>query len=450
MNCPRALAPYYHVGIMNPRKQVELRYGRTRLTVSVPASAAVLTHPVVHAAADAIAVVRHALRQPIASAPLEQLLRQRKPRTVAISISDITRPVPNEPIVTALLVILGACGIPDSAVVVVIATGMHRPSTPEERKFMLGSALLHRVEVIDHIADDAATLVSVSDNPPVSVNARFARADFKIVTGLIEPHFMAGYSGGRKGVCPGLVDLKTVQRFHGYRTLADPRSAEGVMTGNPCHDEAMRVANLVGVDFLVNVTIAHDRKLAKVYAGDLVAAHDAGCKDVAQSTCAQVNDSFDLVVTSGGGYPLDETVYQTSKGIVMALPALHRDSTLLIASDCKEIGSPEFTGMLETYSNDWRRFLDDISRQACPIKDQWVLQMLARVHERITLDRVCLAADDVPTAMRGKLWCRWVDGQGNAQTKVQRFIDEYLAAHPAAKLAVIPEGPYTMLVRATP
>jgi nickel-dependent lactate racemase len=430
-------------------KQVALRYGRSRLSLSVPAAATILTNPVVEPAPDARAAVCSALRDPIAAPPLEQLLRQRRPRTVAITISDITRPVPNEPIITALLEILNACGIPDAAVVVVIATGMHRPSTPEERRIMLGEALLQRVEVIDHVADDAASLVRVSDDPPVSVNARFANADFKIVTGLIEPHFMAGYSGGRKGVCPGLVDLKTVQRFHGYRTLADHRSAEGVLAGNPCHDEAVRVANLVGVDFLVNVTIAHDRRLAKVYAGDLTAAHQAGCQDVAQSTSAAVSHPFDLVVTCGGGYPLDESIYQTTKGIVMALPALRPGSTLLIASDCREIGSPEFTGLLNQYQNDWHRFLADIARQASPIKDQWVLQMLARVNERIGMDHIILAADAVPPDMHGKIWCRPLDGQGPAQSRAQHFIDDYLQKNPAATVAVIPEGPYTMLVGPT-
>lgn len=434
---------------LNQSGPVELRFGQGRVGLVFPQGTDVLCGPGAAAAPDALAAVRQALASPIGSPSLAELLRRRPtpPRSVAITISDITRPVPNEPIVTALLEALGAAGVPDSAVVIIIATGMHRPSTPQERRIMLGERLLGRVEVIDHVADDAGSVVPVSDEPPVSVNARFARAEFKIVTGLIEPHFMAGYSGGRKGVCPGLVDLRTVQRFHGYRTMADPKSTEGVMAGNPCHEEAVRVAGIVGVDFLVNVTITHDRRLSAVFAGDLAAAHEAGCREVERSTSVTVIEPYGLVVTCGGGYPLDQSYYQTGKGLVTALPALKADSTLLILSACTEVGSPEFTELLLRYENDWRRFLADARAQPKVIKDQWQLQMMSRVYERIGVERTLLANDGLDRSLQRRLSITPLDGAGDAQVRAQRCIDAFAAARPGARVAVIPEGPYTMLRR---
>jgi len=426
-------------------KHVKLLYGKGVLPISLPDSATILQPPEIHALPDPAAAILAALVRPIGSQPLAEIVRSRHPATVAITISDITRPVPNQPIVHALLEVLNQCGVSDHQVVVVIATGMHRPSTPEERCIMLGEAILQRVEVVDHVADDAESLVQVSAEPPVSVNARFASADLKIVTGLIEPHFMAGFSGGRKGVCPGLVDLRTLQRFHGYRTMADARSTEGRLEGNLCHAEALRVARLVGVDFLVNVAITHDRQLAGIYAGDMEEAHAAGCAQVALWTGAEVKRPFDLVVTCAGGYPLDQNFYQSVKGMVTALPALHSGSTLLIASACSEIGSCEYASLMRRYDNDWRRFLADISLNQRTAKDQWQFQMQSRVLERIGVERLWIASDGLPEAELRCLCVTPVKGPGAVAQRCQQFIDEFAAGHPGSRIAAIPQGPYTML-----
>lgn len=434
---------------MNPAtsKTVKLRYAKGFLSVRVPEAAPVLRGPEIPAVTDAIGAVRAALEHPIASPPLSQIVRRKRPRSVAITISDITRPVPNEPIVTALLEVLNHEGVADSQVVILIATGMHRVSTPEERRIMLGESLLKRVEVIDHEADDLAAQVKVSDDPPVSVNARFVHADLKIVTGLIEPHFMAGFSGGRKGVCPGLVDLKTVQRFHGYRTMGDANSVEGLLEGNPCHEISLKVARLVGVDFLVNVAITHDRRLAGVYAGDMIEAHLVGCRQVSDWTTARVPTPFDLVITSAGGFPLDQNFYQSVKGMVGALPALHENSTLLIVSACREIGSEEYSSVMLRYSNDWRAFLRDIASQPHTAKDQWQYQMHARVLERIGIDRLRMVNDGLAPDLLSHLSVTPVTGAGDAAARTQGFIDQYIRAHPQARIAAIPEGPYVMLKR---
>ena len=426
-------------------RDVPILFGDSRLPLRVPASADILTGPVIPKLADPAGAVLAALQRPIGSQSLRAIAEQRQPRSVVITMSDITRPVPNDLLITAILAELNATGIPDSACTILIATGMHRPSTPTEREIMLGKDLLRRCRVVDHEADKKETLVQISDAPPVSINRIYADADLKIVTGLIEPHFMAGYSGGRKGICPGLVDLHTVQRFHGFKTMGDPDAVEGKLAGNPCHEIAMRVVRLTSCDFLVNAGITNNRELAGVFAGDLFAAHERGCRQVDVWTSAKVARPYDLVVQSAGGYPLDETFYQTVKGIVTALPALHEDSTLLICSACTQVGSPEYTDLMMQRGSDYRGFLDHIQETAITKKDQWQYQMQTRVLQRIGVSGLVMANDGLPRDVQRRLAVTPAAGDGDAQQRAQQLIDAYVAKKPQARVAIIPDGPYTML-----
>ena len=436
---------------MPTMKTVHLLYGKKGMDLIVPDSAQVLTGQDIPPAADAEKeVLRALLAAPIESPPLPWIVKEKKPRTVAITISDITRTVPNRVILPPLLQILNQNEIADSQIVIIIGTGMHRESTSEERELLVGREILDRIEVIDHQPRDRSALVKVSDRPPVYLNKRFAEADLRIVTGYIEAHFMAGFSGGRKGVCPALVDLETVQRFHGFETLADPRADTGILEGNPCHEIALKIARGVGVDFLLNVAITRDRQIAGIYAGDLQAAHAAGCRQVADWTTAEIGGAFDLVITCGGGFPLDATFYQTVKGMVTAMPALGETSTLLQVSDCAEqLGSAVYTELMLGYDNLWRRFLADIEADEDHTKlDQWEYQMQARVLDRIGLDRLWFASDGIPQEMQRHISVTPLLGDGDARSRAQAAIDRYVAAHPAhpkARIAVIPEGPYTML-----
>ncbi|MBE7461995.1 MAG: nickel-dependent lactate racemase [Planctomycetes bacterium] len=428
-------------------RTVPLRYGRERFSICVPESARVLEAPEIPALPDPRAEVRRVLAAPTGTPPLRELIRAQAPKNAVITISDFTRPVPNELLVGELLDALNAEGVPDANVTVLIATGMHRASSPREREEMLGRVLKRACRVVDHLASDAASVVRVSAEPPVSVNRLYVDADFKIVTGLIEPHFMAGFSGGRKGICPGLVDLATIQRFHGYKTMGDPLAENGLLDGNPCHAEALRVARIVGCDFLLNAAIAHNRRPAGIYGGHLEAAHLAGCRQVGLWNGVLLDETYDLVVTNAGGYPLDATYYQTVKGMCAALPALHERSTLLIASACSEgIGSPEYTATMQRWGRDWRGFLEFIARSGVTTKDQWQYQMQARVLARIGAERLCLVSDGLEAGVQAGLSVHPVTGAGGAAERTQAFVDAYLREHPRARIAVIPEGPYAMLV----
>ena len=393
--------------------------------------------------------IQKALDSPIGSPSLKKLLQLKKPSTVAITISDITRPVPNKIFIPHLLKVLNTSGVKDSQIVIIIGTGMHRPSTPVEREFLLGTEILKRIEVIDHTSDRLETLTKVSDDPAVSLCSRFSNADFKIVTGLIEPHFMAGFSGGRKGICPALVDLKTIEIFHGYKTLANPNAQNGLLKDNPCHEISLKIAKTVNVDFLFNVSITKRREIAGIYCGDLEKAHLAGCEEVAKWITVDIDKTYDLVITNGGGYPLDQTFYQTVKGMCIAMPALNESSTLLIISHCSEqLGSNAYRDLMLKYNNDWRKFLDDISSNPDEtLLDQWEFQVQTRVLDLIGIENLWFVSDGIAAEIQKKISVHPILGPGNAQQRTQQAIDKYVKENPNAQIAIIPQGPYTMLRR---
>jgi len=435
---------------MGKTKTVTLLFRKAGCRVRVPASADVLTGKGATPIADPRGAVIAAIADPIGSPPLADLLADKKPRTVAITISDITRPVPNKVFLSSILDVLNGCGIADSQIVLIIGTGMHRPSTPQERDVLVGGEIARRLEVIDHTADRPETLTQVleatADHPPVRVNRRFAEADFRIVTGFVEPHVMAGFSGGRKGVCPALVDLDTIRQFHGYKVLSHPAADNGILAGNPCHDEALRVAQAVGVDFLFNVGTTLQGEIAGIYCGDLRQAHDAGCRAVAEWTSAKVGEPYDLVITNGGGYPLEQALYQAIKGQCAALPAIKAGGVLLQIVHCGEqIGSPAYTRLRLRWCNDWQGFLAHIAADDRTELDQWAFQMQCRLLQRVGIEGFWLACDGIPPEIQQQLALTPVLGDGDAPTRLQRAVDRYVAANPNARIAVLPEGPYTLL-----
>lgn len=428
-------------------KLIQMLYGKTGMKLLVPDSVKVLEKKDVPALLDPHVAVKNALGDPIGTSSLYELLVARKPETVAITISDITRPVPNREFLPAILDVINLAGIEDSQIVIIVGTGLHRQSTDPERELLVGKDILNRIEVVDHCADKPEALIKISEDPPVSVNRRFLQADFRVVTGFIEPHFMAGFSGGRKGVCPALVDLETVRRFHGYETLSDPASDTGVLVNNPCHAISLKVAKITGVDFLFNVTITKDRKISGIFCGDLEKAHLEGCKQSAKWSSLNIEETFDFVITNGGGYPLDQTFYQSIKGMCAALPGLSKNSRLLIVSDCSEqIGSESYSEMMLGYENNWQNFLEDIGSPGQKVRlDQWQYQMHARVLERIGIENLHFVSDGMPGEIQKKISVSPVLGTGNAQQRAQRKVNQLLKAVKPEKAAVIPEGPYTML-----
>jgi nickel-dependent lactate racemase len=430
-------------------KPLIMPYGKRKIHIRVPEKAVVLKTANIPPLADPIGDIRDALGNPIGCASFSDLLRNKRPQSVAITISDITRPVPNRVFLSLLLDALNEAGIKDEQVCVIIGTGMHRESSEEEKEILVSRDIMDRIELIEHRADDGTSLVTISRNPLIRINQRFMQADFRIVTGYIEPHFMAGFSGGRKGVCPALVDLGTIQRFHGFEALSNPMAYSGVLEGNPCHEIALAIARNVGVDFLLNVSLTQNREIAGVYCGDLEKAHIAGCQKVEERTTALFTEPFDLIITSGGGFPLDLNFYQTVKSMCNALPALDGKSTLLQVSECSEqLGSPAYTELMLRYGHDWKRFLHDIKENKDRTElDQWELQMQCRVLKKIGQERLLFISDGTPEEVQKRICINPVLGNESAQVRVQQAIDIFMEKNPSAKIAVVPDGAYTMLKR---
>ncbi len=426
--------------------QIKSRYGDRFLTLDVPAGSIVYEPGLPAATEAAAAIVLRACESPCGSDPLTDCLAARRPESVCLVVSDITRPIPYTSFLPQFLAVVEAAGIARDAITILIATGMHRPSTPDERRRMFGDDVCRCYRIVGHEADNEEDLVAL-DSPTVSgarvrVNRHYVQADFKILTGLVEPHFMAGFSGGRKAVCPGLVDLQTIRNFHGHQFLGAPAARNLNLHNNPCHDEAESVARIAGVDFTVNVILSDDRRVVNAFAGDLVAAHAAAVEKAREYTGVAVSREADLVVTGCGGAPLDTTFYQCVKGIVSCLPAVREGGRILAFGSCREgIGSAAYAELMKRYQHDHHEFLRDISAPNVFTKDQWQLQMQCRALHKVGRNRLFFATDafDVPTA--SGLSVVPVVLQADA---VEADLNRKLAglAETSEIVAVIPDGPY--------
>ncbi len=288
--------------------------------------------------------ITHAIANPIGCPTLPQLASGKK--SVAIAICDMTRPVPNKRLLPPILEILRASGIPNTAITILVATGLHRPNTRAELCQMLGKNLVESYRVENHLAKDLKSHTYLGETPreiPVWIDSRWCEADLKIGVGLIEPHFMAGWSGGRKLVCPGLAARETICAWHSPRFLEHPNATIGMLDRNPVHEENTWIAKRAGLDFIVNVVLDHHRHIQHVVAGDMELAWQTGVQFAEKWLTATIPEPVDIVVTSGAGYPLDTTFYQSIKGVVAAAEIVKPGGTIICAAGMREgLGSKAF------------------------------------------------------------------------------------------------------------
>jgi nickel-dependent lactate racemase len=342
---------------MRDWKRVGIEFGQKVLEVFVPPHCVDLSMKNVPVISDPMAAIEKAMITPIGSPSLEDIIRGKgklpSALTVAIAVSDITRPVPykgDQGILNPILDRLESKGIPKKNIKIIVATGMHRPSSLEEKVDLFGKEITNQYMIIDHDCENNNILENIGKTKRgtnVYVNRDFYFSDLKIATGLVESHFMTGISGGRKSICPGLVDLKTIQRFHGPDYLEDPNSTNLVLEGNPCHEEALEVAKTVGVDFIVNVTLDKDMNITQVFAGNLVKAHMEAFEMIKGYAEIPLAKQFDIVLTHGGYVGRDH--YQTAKAGIGAMPAVKGGGIIIIAAnnrDNEPIGSPEYKCLL--------------------------------------------------------------------------------------------------------
>jgi len=426
--------------------KISFACGKETLTVRVPDDALVYASRFLEPSERPEEEVLRAVAEPIGAAPLRQALAGRHGGPVVVVASDVTRPLPYASFLPALLEQIEGAGVARDEILILIATGMHRPSTPEERVEMFGGDVVSRYRIEDHRADDEASLVELPgrtwSGTRVRLNRRYVEAGFRLLTGLVEPHFMAGFSGGPKALCPGLVAMETIRNFHGCEFLSDPAARNGNLEGNPLQEEALSVARLAGVDFLLNVVVDRQRRLVAAFAGELVAAHRRACRFVSAHACPAVGREVDVAVTSSGGYPLDATFYQCVKGFVSATPAVKRGGAIVAFGGCSEgIGSAEYAGLMRRYAGDWRGFLRDIRRPGFFVRDQWQLQVHARTLERTGQEGLHFVTDGLTQEELDSL-C--VTGHscppGGVERAVQALVDELVLE--GRTVAVFPEGPY--------
>jgi nickel-dependent lactate racemase len=421
--------------------RVRLAYARSGLELDLPDPAPdgprllLLEKAPVTPLADPAAALRGALASPIDCSPLRELARGRS--DAVIVISDRTRPVPNALLLPPLLDELRAGGLPPEAVTLQVATGLHRPCTPAELAEMLGGELARSLRIVQHDARDGDTHADLGitrGGIPIHIDRFFLQSDLRIVTGLVEPHLMAGYSGGRKGLCPGLAGVATIRVAHGP-ALLEGFVGPGIVAGNPLHEALVEIARRVGVHFLVNVALDRERRVAGVFCGHVEAAHEAAMRFVEAESLAVVEEEVDLVVVSGGGDPLDATFYQAIKGIACAAAIVRPGGAILLCAALAEgVGSASFEKCLRecAAADDFERRLRD---PAFFEIDQWMVQHLCQALRRA---RVLLYSDGLPREAQAELF---VEPVASPEHGIERAL---AGLGPRPRIAVIPQGPYVL------
>jgi nickel-dependent lactate racemase len=363
--------------------KVYLPYGRQGLEVELPAQAQVLLPERVAALARPEEAIRQALRQPIGSPPLAELVRPAD--RVAIVFSDITRPTPNHILLPAILAELPARGVPKENVALINATGMHRPNTREELIAMLGQEVVDGYRIVQHDARDRKQQTFLSKNErgaEIWINGDYMRADVRILTGFVEPHMFAGYSGGGKAVLPGIADAEIIMSNHGSPMLAHPRATWCHTEGNPVFEEARRVALATQPAFIVNVTLNERKEVTGVFAGEMIQAHDAGIAFAERAYVQPLRQRYDIMVSTNMGYPADINLYQSVKGMSVAAQAVKEGGAIVLAAECADgLGQAHYAEML-AWRKTPRELLDMVLEPGFAELEQWAIQCQTMVQVR--------------------------------------------------------------------
>jgi nickel-dependent lactate racemase len=417
--------------------KVKLAYGKTGLEIALPDEwdVTVVEPKFVPGLPDARAALQEALRAPRGSPPLRDLVRPGD--RVGIVFSDITRPAPNRLLLPAVLDELAH--VPRAAVTLFNALGTHRPNSEAELRAMLGDGLVDGYRIVQNNAFDPSTQVHLgvtARGHPVWVNRELAECDVKILTGFIEPHFFAGFSGGGKAVMPGMAGQPTVLGNHDAGMIADPCATWGVTWGNPIWEEAREVARRIAPGLLLNVTLNKEKEITGVFAGDLDEAHAAGCAFVKETAMVPVAHAFDVVVTTNSGYPLDLNLYQAVKGMSAAAQVVREGGAIVVAADCWD-GIPDhgLYGQLLREAEDPRSLLDAIRSPGFLKQDQWQAQIQAQIQLKadVYVHTHNLTAEQIEAALLRPC------------PRIEATVADLLARYgPGASMCILPEGPQTV------
>ena len=416
---------------------VRLAYGRGHLTIPLPVGRIDVMEPLFQPGLrDERTAVEEALASPIGARPLVEWL---KPGSrICIVFTDITRATPNERIIPWILETLAHAGVQDSQVTLLNATGTHRGNTPVELETMLTKAVVDCYRVINHDCRDDASLVAVGkmrSGRPALLNRHLVEADVRIITGFIEPHFFAGFSGGIKGIMPGVGGLDSIVGNHGAKNIGDARTTFGITEGNPLWEELRDIALSIGDSFLVNVTLNEGRAITGVFAGDMIEAHRAGINFVRASAMRKVDQPYPIVITTNSGYPLDMNLYQGVKGMRAAAQIIEPGGLIILAAECRE-GLPTKSPHEELLfsANTTEELLDRICSEGFSWPEQWA----AHIQTLIQKSAEVLLHSSIPDQIVRR--CHLTPCHD-----IARAVNERLAKlGPNARVAVLPQGPLTL------
>jgi nickel-dependent lactate racemase len=417
---------------------VDLLYGRNGIPLRLPDGIRVTVvrkHPMIPIR-NPVQAVTQALKMPVGSPPLAEMARRGK--TACILICDITRPVPNGTLLPPLIETITAAGISRENILILVATGLHRPNEGEELREIVGSDEVFRtIRAENHFARDREAHVDLgktSRGIPILIDRRFVEADLKIVTGLVEPHFMAGYSGGRKLVAPGVAYQDTILNFHTAHILEHEKSANCIIEGNPLHEEQIEIVRKIGGIVALNVVIDENRRIGFVNFGEVEASHRDAVAFMRKHAEMTLPRRFKTIVTTSAGYPLDRTYYQTVKGMVGVVDILEPGGTIIIASECSEgMGSREFVAaqrLLCEVGPD--RFMSVLTGRDKAHVDEWQTEMLVKA---LRVGNIKLYTTGLGKESLHDVYVEPV-------SSVEEAVVENVKAHGDPDIAVVPEGPY--------
>ncbi len=415
--------------------KAHLDYGQSGLELDLSGlNATVLTPRFLEGLPDEAAAFTAAVRQPVAGRPLRELVRASD--RVAVVIPDGTRPLPSDRLLPWLFAEVGH--VPREQFTILIGTGTHRANTPAELDAMLSPAVARHYRIVNHVAADPSTMLSAGRSAlgyDVQLARDYVTADRRIILGFIEPHFMAGFSGGYKAVFPGIASLDAIMHYHAADVIGDPRSTWGELEDNPTQRHVRAGGSLLPVDFCVNVTLNTRRQITRFFCGETLAAHRAGCafaKSTAMTACRQ---EFPIVVTTNSGYPLDQNLYQTVKGMAAATRIVRRGGLIITAARCND-GFPahgNFRQMIEASSSP-QDLMDRIMAPGFSMLDQWQCQHLAMV---LLKARVALYSELPDESVRRAYLTPIRDVRAAIDEELQRIGRD-------APIAILPEGPLTI------
>ena len=421
--------------------QVDINYAKGNLTLDLDDryDVTVIAKNPMPVLADPKAAIIEAINNPVGGGVLDDLAGPGK--TACILICDITRPVPNGLFLPILIKRMMDQGVTASDITVLVATGLHRPNEGAELDELVGSEwVMKTVNVVNHFARDDATHTDLGKTETrgtsVLIDSRFVDADIKIATGLVEPHFMAGYSGGRKVIAPGVAHADTITTFHNAEFMENPNAINCNLIGNPLHEEQLEIVKMVGGALALNTVIDEHRQLSMVTFGEIIESHAQAVNFVKSYTEVTVPQLFKTVVTSTAGYPLDKTYYQTVKGMVGAMDILEPGGNLIIASACDEgMGSDEFVeAQKRLISLGPHGFLAEIQKKSRADIDEWQTEMQLKPMRIGTVHLYTDGLSDEELVLTGV----------NIVTSMEDAIAQSVQQSGDNQIAVIPEGPYVI------